>query len=66
MYAALVELEVMLNKVESHTSLVCFVSGGIWVEGDHESRQNTHRRKKEMGQVSEGNIKAYHTSMKMP
>lgn len=63
----MLKLEVTLNKVELHTNLVCFVLGGIWVEGDHESRQKTTRGKKGWGQVSEGNmIEAYHTSMKMP
>lgn len=49
MYVALMKLEVMLNKVELHTSLVCFVLGGIWVVGDHESRQNTTGGKRDGG-----------------
>lgn len=65
-YAALLELEVMLSKVKSHTSLVCFVLGAIWVVGDHEHGQNTTGGKKGWGQVHEGNmIEAYHMSMKM-
>lgn len=45
----MLELEVILNKVELHTNPVCFVLGGIWVEGDHESRQKTTRGKKGWG-----------------
>lgn len=45
----MLELEVILNKVELHTNPVCFVLGGIWVEGDHESRQKTTGGKKGWG-----------------